>query len=303
MSINLAAIRNQLLPGLLDVTGEYEKVDAEWKSIFTTKTSKMALERSLQVRYLGPARQKTEGAASYADNDSGDRGVYTIEPVEASIMYAMTRKAIDDGLYRDQFRPTNLGLNNAMVAFWNALAANILNTATTYDPAIGGDGKALLAPDHPIDTGVLPNTASTPLALNETSLIQAAKNIRKNWRDEAGILIDAWAETLVIPVHLEDVAIRLQQSELRPGTANNDPNVIPKVAGGIKNYKVMRYLTSDYAWFLTTNIKGLLHIQRRPYETSMWVDEQTDNLMVKNYERAGFGFNDPRAIYGMLATA
>jgi hypothetical protein len=302
MSINLAAIGQQLLPGLLDVTGEYDKVPAEWKDVFTTKVSKMAVERSLQVRYLGVAQQKKEGEASYADNESGDRGVYTIEPVEASIMYSITRKAIDDGLYREQFRPTNLGLNNSMVAFWNAYAANILNTASTYDSTIGGDGKALLATDHPIDTGTLSNTSSTPLALNESSLIAGMKNIRK-FRDEAGILVDAFGELLIIPVNLEDVAIRLEQTELRPGSASNDVNVIPQVAGGIKNYKVMRYLTSDYAWFIKTNVKGLIHIQRKPYETSMWVDEATDNLMVKNYERAGFGYNDWRAVHGQIATS
>lgn len=302
MSVNLAAIANQLLPGLMDVTGEYKKIPAEWKNIFTTKTSKMAQEKSLQVRYLGPAQIKNEGQASFADNQSGDRSSYNIVPVEASIMYAITRKAIDDGLYRDQFRPTNLGLNNSMVAFWNAYAANILNTASTYDANIGGDGKALLATDHPIDTGTWANTSSTPQSLNETSLISAMKNIRK-FRDEAGILIDAWAENLIVPINLEDTAIRLEKTELRPGTANNDVNVIPTVAGGLKTYSVMRYLTSDYAWFATTNIKGLIHTQRTPYETSMWVDEATDNLMVKAYERAGFAYTDPRAVYGQIATA
>jgi hypothetical protein len=302
MAINLAAIAQQLQPGLFDVTGEYDKIQAEWKDIFTTKTSKMAVERSLQIRLLGSARIKKEGEASYADNESGDRGTYSIEHVEASIMYGMTQKAIEDGLYKDQFRPTNLGLNNSMVSFWNAYAANVLNTATTYDANIGGDGVALLSTLHPIDTGYVQNTSSTPLALNESSLVAAMKNIRK-FRDEAGLLIDAWGEKLVIPVNLEDVAIRLQKTELRPGTANNDVNVIPTVAGGIKTYKVMRYLTSDYAWFVPTNIKGLIHTQRVPYSTSMWVDDATDTLMVKNRERAGFGYNDFRAVYGQMATS
>lgn len=302
MAVNLASIANQLLPGLMDVTGEYDQVPAEWKDVFTTVVSKMAIERSLQVRYLGAARQKQEGEASYADNDSGDRGVYNIEHVEASIMYAMTQKAIEDGLYRENFRPTNLGLNNSMVAFWNAYAANILNSASTYDSNIGGDGKALLATDHPIDSGTLANTSTTPLALSEASLIARMKAIRK-YRDEAGILVDAFGELLIIPVNLEDVAIRLQKTELRPGTANNDVNVIPDVAGGISKYKVMRYLTSDYAWFIKTNIKGLIHTQRVPYSTSMWVDEATDTLMVKNRERGGFGYKDWRAVDGQIATS
>ena len=90
---------------------------------------------------------------------------------------------------------------------------------------------------------------------------------------------------------------------LRPGTANNDPNVVNKVEAAADWIKVMRYLTSKYAWFYTTNIEGLIHLQREPYETSMWVDELTDTLMVKNYERAGFFCTNPRAVGGQLATS
>ena len=81
----LASIRNQILPGLLEVTGEYPKVKAEWEKVFTTRTSKMAQERSLQVRYVGPARSKQETQSVYYDNESGDRWVYTMEPIEAAI--------------------------------------------------------------------------------------------------------------------------------------------------------------------------------------------------------------------------
>jgi hypothetical protein len=65
----------------------------------------------------------------------------------------------------------------------------------------------------------------------------------------------------------------------------------------------MRYLTSEYAWFIKTNVKGLIHTQRVPYATSMWVDEATDTLMVKNRERAGFGYTDWRAVHGQIATS
>lgn len=303
MPVNLAAIKNQLLPGLMSVEGRYQTIVPEWRDIFVTKQSKMQIERVLHTRMLGVARAKKEGQASYADNQSGDRWLVTMETIEASIMYAMTRKAIDDGLYRSEFVPTNLNLNAAMAEFWNTYAANVLNTAGTYDPAVGGDGKATLATDHPIDTGTYANTSATPQALNETSLIAAYKAIRKNFRDEAGLRIDANAEKLIVPVNLQDVAKRLQETILRPGSAENDLNVINKLDGSATGSKVMRFLTSDYAWFLTTNIKGLVHLQRKPYETSMWVDEATDNLMVKNYERAGFFVTNPRALYGQLATS
>jgi phage pi2 protein 07 len=81
----LASIRNQLVPGLLEISGEYPKAKAEWQKVFVTKTSRMAQERSLQVRYVGPARQKQETGSVFYDNESGDRWVYTMEPIEATI--------------------------------------------------------------------------------------------------------------------------------------------------------------------------------------------------------------------------
>jgi hypothetical protein len=303
MAISVHAIKNQLLPGLMAVEGKYKEVDPEWKDIFTTKQSKMQIEKVLHTRLMGMAALKKEGAASYLDQGAGDRWVVNMETVEASLMYAMTRKAIADGLYRTEFTPTNLGLNNSMRQFWNTYAANIFNTAGTYDTNTGGDGQALLSTAHPIDTGTYANTSTTPLSLNETSLLGAYESIFTGFYDEAGLRIDVEADKIVVPKHLEPVAMRLQNAVLRPGTANNDPNVISKVLAAADGIKVLRYLTSKYAWFLTTTIKGLVHLQREPYETSMWVDEATDNLMVKNYERAGFFCTNPRAVFGQLATA
>jgi len=303
MAINLAQIKNQLQPGLMKIEGEYRSVPPEWKDIFKTKQSKMQIERALHTRRLGIAQVKREGVASFADNNSGDRWVVNMETVEASIMYAMTRKAIADGLYRTEFQPTNLGLNKSMEAFWNTLAANIFNTATTVDPNLGGDGKALLATDHPIDTGTYANTSSTPQQLNETSLLAAYEAIYTGLYDEAGLRVDASGKDIIVPAHLSAVAHRLKDAVLRPGTANNDPNVVNKVEAAADRIKVMRYLTSKYAWFVTTDIDGLVHLQREPYETSMWVDELTDTLMVKNYERGGFFVTNPRAVYGQLATS
>jgi hypothetical protein len=51
-----------------------------------------------------------------------------------------------------------------------------------------------------------------------------------------------------------------------------------------------------------TDVEGLIHIQRVPFEMDMHCDFVTDNLLVKGYERAGFFFNDPRAVYGSIPT-
>ena len=95
---SLVDIKNQLLPGLAFVEGKYKDVQPEWKGLFTTKASKMAQEKGLHVRFLGMAGVKKEGMAPLVDNNSGDRWVVNMEAVEASIMYGMSQKAIEDGL-------------------------------------------------------------------------------------------------------------------------------------------------------------------------------------------------------------
>jgi hypothetical protein len=117
--------------------------------------------------------------------------------------------------------------------------------------------------------------------------------VRTNFRDLAGLKVFARARKLIVPPALEPVAIRLCKTELRPGTADNDVNAILSLSGGLpEGFIVLDFLTSNFAWFLTTNIEGLIHMLRIPYESDMWVDNVTDNLLVKSYERYSFGNND-----------
>lgn len=303
MSINIAAIRDLLLPGLMGVTGHYKQIERQWSKVFKTHQSNMQLERTIQARYLPMATLKLEGGPTTFDNNAGERYAWNMEPIEAGLGYAITRKAIDDNLYQSAFMPTNLGLNKSFSEFWEVEAAGIFNNANVYDANQGGDGQPLLSTAHPYDYGTWANTTTVQMDLNEASLTTGQKSIRKNFVDEAGLKVRARAQMLAIPVDLEDVAIRLTQTELRPGTGNNDVNAIPRMSGGIpKGYQVFDYFTSTRAWFLKTDIDGLIHLQRIAYETDMFCDFVTDNLLVKGYERGGFFFNDPRAVFGSMPT-
>src|SRR5204862_530852 len=147
-----------------------------------------------------------------------------------------------------------------------------LNTATTYNASIGGDGVALCSTAHPYDVGTWANTFTTQLDLNESSLLQACLNIRSGFVDEAGLKIYARPTKLLVPVNLIPVAQRLLKTELRPGTANNDVNAIITMPGGINEFIVNDYLTGNYTWFVPTNIDGLVMMERISFETDMWVD-------------------------------
>lgn len=304
MPIALASIRSELLPGLFDVRGSYDMIPRQWDKVFTTHNSNMAVERSTQMRFMGLPYLKDEGAATQFDNNAGERFVWNFVHQEIALGYAITRKAIDDNLYKSQFNPMNLGLQAAFAQFKEIQCATILNTSTTFNSQLVGDGQPLLSVSHPFDMGTWSNTNSTPLNLNEASLLSGMTAVRTNFVSEAGLRVLSRARRLVVPPQLEAVAVRLTKTELRPGTANNDVNAVLSVSGGLpEGYIVLDFLTSAFAWFLTTNIEGLILMQRIAYESDVWVDNITDNLLVKAYERYIAGYNDPRSLYGNIPTS
>ena len=304
MAVNLSAIKDLLLPGLRGVEGKYEMIPSQYDKIFTKHDSKLALERTAEMRYLGLAQLKTEGGQTSFDNNAGERYVYNQEHSEIALGYAITRKAIDDNLYKTQFHPSNLGLIESFQQTKEIYGANILNTATTYNANIGGDGVSLCSTSHPIDGGTVANKPTTDVDLNEATLLNGMIAIRTNFKDQAGLKVFARGRKLIVPPQLEPVAIRLTKTELRPGTADNDVNAILSTAGGLpEGYMVNDFLTSAYAWFLLTNIDGLSYMERVKFETDMQVDFVTDNLLVKGYERYSFGYYNWRSIYGSFPTS
>jgi hypothetical protein len=303
MAVNLSAIKDLLLPGLRGVEGKYEQIPSQYDKIFTKHDSKMALERTAEMRYLGLAQLKTEGGQTAFDNSAGERYVYNQEHTEISLGYAITRKAIDDNLYKTQFAPSNLGLMESFQQTKEIYGANVLNTATTYNASVGGDGVALVSASHPIDGGTVSNTPATQVELNESTLLNAMIAIRTNFKDQAGLKVFARGRKLIVPPQLEPVAIRLTKTELRPGTADNDVNAIMMTAGGLpEGYMVNDFLTSATAYFLLTNIDGLSYMERIKFETDMQVDFVTDNLLVKGYERYSFGYYNWRSIFASFPT-
>jgi hypothetical protein len=278
-------------------------IPSQYDKIFTKHESKMALERTAEMRFLGLAQLKTEGGQTAFDNSAGERYVYNQEHTEIGLGYAITRKAIDDNLYKTQFHPSNLGLIESFQQTKEIYGANILNTATTYNAAVGGDGVALCATNHPIDGSTVANKPTVDVDLNESTLLNAMIAIRTNFKDQAGLKVFARGRKLIVPPALEPVAIRLLKTELRPGSADNDVNAILTTAGGLpESYMVNDFLTSAYAWFLLTNIDGLSYMERVKFETDMQVDFVTDNLLVKGYERYSFSYYNWRSIFGSFPT-
>jgi hypothetical protein len=304
MPVALSQIRDLLLPGLWGISGKYPMIERQWPKVFRQTNSDMALERRASMRYLGFAQLKQEGAPTSFDNSAGQRYVYNAEHLEIGLGYAITRKAIDDNLYKTEFGPSNDGLMESFKETEELYAANVFNTGTTYNAAVGGDGVSLFSTSHPIDGSTIANRPTVDVDLNETSLLNALITIRSTWRDNAGLKIHARGRKTLVPAQLEPIAIRLFRSELRPGTANNDVNAVLGMNESLKEgFMVWDYLTSSYAWFVLTNHDGLIFFNRKPFEMDMSVEFTTDNLLVKGYQRYVPAYYDWRAVWGTFPTA
>ncbi len=297
MPINLSSIRQELFPGLRGIEGRYQQIPTQWDKVFERGTSNMAVERTSEMRFLGLAQYKTEGGAIASDNAAGDRFVYNQEHLELGLMYSITRRAIEDNLYKDQFDPSNLGLMESFAQTKEILGAEVLNSGDTYDPSVGGDGVALFSTAHPIDTGTWANRPSVDVQLNEAALENAQIAIRY-FPDQAGLRVLARGKMLIVPPQLKYVATRLLMTELRPGTANNDVNALKWGNDYAEGFQVMDFLTSSTAWFVRTDKKGLLYLQRRAFDTDMQVDFTTQTLMCAATERFSFNYFNARSAYG-----
>ena len=102
-----------------------------------------------------------------------------------------------------------------------------------------------------------------------------------------------------IPVHLQFVAERLLESQLRTATADNDINAIGSMGMLPEGYVVNNFLTDTDAFFIMTDApNGMKMFQRAPITTKMEGDFETGNVKYKARERYSFGFSDFRGIFG-----
>lgn len=301
MAVTTSQIPALLLPGVRELRGDYAEIPAQWSRVFKKGVSHMEAEKTVHMRYLPLPELRMAGQPSVFDNAAGQRWTYNHIHIEFSLGYAFTRVALKDNLYKASFNAANLGLARVFRQMKEIQAAGVLNTGNVVNDQIGGDNQPLFSTQHPVDGGVVPNTVTNPIGLNETALMQGTNMIRR-FRNEANILDSFQARTLVVPVELRHTAKRLMETELRPGTSNNDIWSVKENNDLSDGYVVMDFLTSPYAWFLLSDAGGLIYLEREPFETSMQTDFTTDNLMVKAFERYYVGYSDFRAAFGSYPT-
>ena len=297
MAISRQQLVKELEPGLNALFGlEYKRYENEHAEMFDSENSDRAFEEEVMLSGFANAAVKPEGSGvSYDNAQETFTSRYTHETI--ALAFAITEEAIEDNLYDRLASRYTKALARSMANTKQVKAANVLNNAfnTNYP---GGDGKELLATNHPTIAGTFSNELATSADLNETSLEQSLIDIAA-FTDERGLKVAARGMKLIIPSELQFTAERLMKSSGRVGTADNDVNAVVSMGMIPQGYVVNHYLTDTDAFFIKTDVpNGLKMFVRSPIKTSMEGDFDTGNVRYKARERYSFGWSDPRGIFG-----
>jgi hypothetical protein len=299
MTINTSQIAALLRPGLQAITGQYPTYPEQWTEIYKTIKSDKYEEIDVEMKFLGPADIKLEGQPGAIDT-MGQRITTNYIHKRISNGFSITREAIDDNLYKNQFPEQAKSLRDSLRVTKNMLGANILNQAFNSAFALG-DGQPLCSQSHPIDGGVFSNafgTGEATVDFSEAGLEQAIIQIQK-FPMQSGILCQTMPKKIIIPRELQFAASRLLNSAFRTDTANNDISALYHNDYIPEGYRVNQFLDSATAWFVLTDAEnGFKHFQRSPVETDTYVEYATDNVMCKATERYSFGCTNVRAVFG-----
>ena len=298
MAISRSQLVKELEPGLNALFGlEYSRYENQHAEIYTTETSDRAFEEEVMLSGFASAPTKQEGAGVVFDT-AGETFTARYNHETIALAFAITEEAIEDNLYDRLAARYTRALARSMSNTKQVKAANVLNQAQ-FTAVTGGDGKPLIANNHPLATGgTFSNVLTVAADLNETSLEQSLIDIA-GFVDERGLRIATQGRKMIIPKELQFTAERLMKSPQRTSTADNDINAIASMGMVPEGYSVNNFLTDTDSFFLLTDVpNGLKHFVRSPIKTAIEGDFDTGNVRFKARERYSFGFSDPRCIFG-----
>jgi hypothetical protein len=289
-----------LWPGLKELWGmSYDELSQQWSKVLEKGTSDKSYEELQEITGFGLAVVKPEGTAvSY---DSHSQGVTTtLRAVTYGLGFIVTEEEGDDNKYKQvgTFRARALGFS--MRQSKEIVAANLINRGFTAAYA-GGDGKELFSTAHPVVAGTQSNYLSPAADLSEAALESMLIQI-SNARNSRGMRIGLKGKKLVVPPELQFDANRIVNSNLRPGTANNDINAMKDMGMLPDGVFVWQYMDQGDDFFIKTDLPtgGGMLLQRKEASIKKDNDFDTANDKNKSTERYVVGYGDWRWAYGSI---
>lgn len=286
-----------LWPGLKALFGlTYENVPLQHTQVFDVDDSDKAYEEVQEITGFGLAPVKSEASSiSYDTHTQGYTTRFT--NVTYGLGFIESQEAVEDNQYKGRATSRTKALARSMRVTKETVMANIFNRAFTSAYA-GGDGKEMIATDHPTVNGTQSNELAVAADLSEASIEDMIIQIM-NATDSRGLRINLSAQKLIVPSNLAFEAERIVKSTLQNDTANNAVNAMKSMGmlpGGVF---VWRYLTDVDAWFIKTDAQEALKLfNRRALSFEKDSDFDTSNFKHKATERYVGGWADWRGIFG-----
>lgn len=274
-------------------TIEYKDYPMELDKIFDTEKSDKAYEIDVSLSGMGLAALKPEGTSIQYDAEKQDFVTTYINAVYA-LGTIITMEAQMNNKYRDLIQKSGKMLKRSLVHTDEQLAANVINNAYT---TVIGDGQPLFSTAHVLGKGgTFSNRFAVFTALSQAAVEDAMIAI-EDFRDGAGLLIDARAVSLHIPRQLRFDADRILASRFEPATGNNAVNPVAQIFP--KGYFVNHRFTSPVNWFIKTDVdNGFKRYNRMDYTFEQDNDFGTSNFRSKGMFYKSYGVTDPRAAWG-----
>ena len=281
--------------------GVYEQRADEWKQIFKEQKGIARTYHEEPVLYGFGAAPELPDGMPVTYQAGGQLFIQRYLYKVYGLAFALTKVLVEDGDHISIGSTYSKHLAQSMIETKETLCANVVNRS--FNAAYpGGDGKALIATDHPIVGGTFSNQLTTAAVLSQTSLEQLLIQIR-NAVDNNGKRIRLTPKQLVVSPSNIFQAETLLKSVLRPGTADNNINPVKSMGLLSEGQANISRLTSATAWWIQTDAsEGLKLLMRRKLEKSMEGDFESDSMRYKATERYGIGWTDPRGIWGTSAT-
>ena len=296
--VNSGSFSKALWPGINAWYGDaFDEWDVEHTALFDQFTSRRQYEEDVSSSGTGLLMVKPEGQAIQYDTMlQGFTTRYT--HIEYALGIIITKIMVEDDQYDvvGPKRAKSLAFSTRQTP--EVVGANVYNRAFNSSYT-GGDGKSMIASDHPnIAGGTYSNTPTTAANLSEAVLEQACIDIAR-FNNDRGLKVKVTPRSIITAPDNEFELTRILKSQYRVGTPNNDINALMSLGKFPEGVKINHYLTSTTAWFIRTNVPdGLKHFTRSPVKFSEDNDWETSNAKFKVEYRDSFGWSEPRAIYG-----
>lgn len=296
--ITSSSFAKALWPGVNAWYGKaYDEYKPQWTALFDQYTSRKAYEEDVGISSFGLAVTKAEGSPITFDSEK-QAFINRYTHIVYGLGFIVTREIFEDDLYDVVGQRKAKGLAFSMRQTKEVIAANVYNRAFNSSYA-GGDGKEMVATDHPnLAGGTWSNELGTPADISEASLEQACIDIA-NFTNDRGLRIAVQPQSIHINVSEEFNLARILKNTDRPATADRDINALVAMGKFPKGMVTNVYFTDLDAWFVRTNAPdGMKYFERRADEFNMDNDFDTENAKFKATARYSFGWTDPRGIYG-----